>query len=106
MIDLTRSVTWFTFQQVRGNGNVSDGKSMTVYKNPQTSRVDVPGDMSGLDATFSVESDINIEKADACAKGLEDVSTSLIPLSCFYYDEICICKVDLVGYLFSSGLLN
>ncbi|XP_071930555.1 uncharacterized protein At4g18490 isoform X1 [Coffea arabica] len=63
--------------EVRGNGNVSDGKSMTVYKNPQTSRVDVPGDMSGLDATFSVESEINIEKADACAKGLEDICNML-----------------------------
>lgn len=58
-----------------GNGNVLDGSSMTVYEDSQTSKLDVP--VSGLDAPFSVESDINIEKAEACAKGLEDICNML-----------------------------
>lgn len=77
---------------------------MSAYNNEQTHRLDVPGHMSGLDVLFSVESDSNIKRAEACSKGLEDVRMSLALFGCFYYDEICRHLVALVRYLFSCGL--
>ncbi|KAL3522420.1 hypothetical protein ACH5RR_015254 [Cinchona calisaya] len=59
------------------NENVVAVKSINECKSQQNSKKDVPWHMNELEVPFSIESDGNIENAEACSKGLEDICNML-----------------------------